>query len=258
MLCTPWQLAQLATVCEPALAARPWKEESKLTMRSAGRPNLRVSRTSPWQLPQVSRMCAAFTGEAALVCLRMLCSPWQSVHSGACVTPRASAWPCTLARNCSTTSLWHIPQVSGTAVRNSADFGFSSSWAPPWQTEQSGAPGVAGLGGLPVHAVLVGRGLVLVAGRADRFGHARRVRDFLMLLVAGIAREARVGASGELLAPARGSWRSGLFAAGLAPLRPGQQSTSRHPHMRSRNATVRISAQKKDVRETARFILPYR
>ena len=24
MLCTPWQLAQLATVCDPALAASPW------------------------------------------------------------------------------------------------------------------------------------------------------------------------------------------------------------------------------------------
>jgi hypothetical protein len=47
MLCTPWQLAQLATVCEPLLAASPWKEESKLTNRSFGIPNFRVSRTSP-------------------------------------------------------------------------------------------------------------------------------------------------------------------------------------------------------------------
>src|SRR6185369_2769858 len=93
MLCTPWQLAQLATVCEPALAAKPWNDESKLTSRSDGSPNLRVSRTSPWQLPQVSRMCAAFTGEASLVCLKILCSPWQSVQSGAWVTPRARAWP---------------------------------------------------------------------------------------------------------------------------------------------------------------------
>src|SRR5579864_3390645 len=49
MLWTPWQLAQLATVCDPLLAARPWKDESKLISRSAGRPNLRVNRTSPWQ-----------------------------------------------------------------------------------------------------------------------------------------------------------------------------------------------------------------
>jgi hypothetical protein len=47
ILCTPWQLAQLATVCDPLLAAKPWKEESKLTSRSLGMPNLRVSRTSP-------------------------------------------------------------------------------------------------------------------------------------------------------------------------------------------------------------------
>ena len=47
MLWTPWQLAQLATVCDPLLAARPWKEESKLTSRSLGIPNLRVSRTLP-------------------------------------------------------------------------------------------------------------------------------------------------------------------------------------------------------------------
>src|ERR1019366_6679133 len=140
MLCTPWQLAQLATVCEPALEARPWNDESKLTRRSVGSPNLRVKRTSPWQLPQVSRMCAAFTGEASLVCLRIRCSPWQSVHSGACVTPRASACPCTLARYCPATLLWHMSQVSGTAARNACDPGASSSCALPWQTAQSGAP----------------------------------------------------------------------------------------------------------------------
>src|ERR1039458_8142685 len=136
MLCTPWQLAQLATVCEPLLAARPWNEESKLTRRSLGMPNLRVRRTSPWQLPHVSRILLTFTGLAALVCFRILCSPWQSVHSGACVTPRASAVPCTLDRNCSTTSVWHMPQVSGTALRKAWDFGGSSSCAPPWRSEE--------------------------------------------------------------------------------------------------------------------------
>src|SRR5579872_6403621 len=72
MLCTPWQLAQLATVCDPALAASPWKDASKLTRRSEGRPNLRVSSRSPWQFPQVSRMLTLLTGEEALVCLRIL------------------------------------------------------------------------------------------------------------------------------------------------------------------------------------------
>ena len=74
------------------------------------------------------------------MCLTILCSPWQSVHSGAWVMPRAKAWPCTLARYCSTTSVWHMPQVSGTAVRNACDLGGSSSWALPWQRAQSGAP----------------------------------------------------------------------------------------------------------------------
>ena len=40
----------------------------------------------------------------------------------------------TLARYCSTTSVWHMPQVSGTALRNVSDFGVSSSWALPWQS----------------------------------------------------------------------------------------------------------------------------
>jgi hypothetical protein len=124
----------------PALAARPWKEESKLTMRSVGKPKRLFRRTLPWQLPQVSRIWAAFTGEAALVCLMMLCSPWQSVHRGAWETPLASACPWMLARYWSTTSLWHMPQVSGTPARNAWDFGESNSWALPWQRAQSGAP----------------------------------------------------------------------------------------------------------------------
>ena len=37
-----------------------------------------------------------------------------------------SAWPWTLVRNWSTTSLWHMPQVSGTPLRNAWDFGGSS------------------------------------------------------------------------------------------------------------------------------------
>ena len=53
--------------------------------------------------------------------------------------PRASAWPWTLARNWSTTSVWHMPQVSGTAMRKACDFGGSSSCALPWQSAQSGA-----------------------------------------------------------------------------------------------------------------------
>src|ERR1035441_10250884 len=139
MLCTPWQLAQLATVSLPSFAASPWKEASKLTTRSEGRLNRRESCTFPWQFPQVSRMLPAYTGEAVLLGARMECSPWQSVQSGACVMPLASACPWTLVRNCPATSLWHIPQVSGTFCRNSADLGRCSSCAAPWHTWQSGA-----------------------------------------------------------------------------------------------------------------------
>ena len=35
---------------------------------------------------------------------------------------------------------WHMPQVLGVAMRNACDLGSTSSCAPPWHTEQSGAP----------------------------------------------------------------------------------------------------------------------
>ncbi len=117
----PWQLAQLATVCEPALAARPWKVASKLTTRSGGNPKRLERRMSPWHRAQVSRMCRTCTGEDSLVCGSMECSPWQSVHSGAEGTPRSMAWPWTLALYCWTTSLWHIAQASGTILRNAEE-----------------------------------------------------------------------------------------------------------------------------------------
>ena len=37
ILWTPWQEAQLATVCEPERAARPWKLSAKVGTRSVGR-----------------------------------------------------------------------------------------------------------------------------------------------------------------------------------------------------------------------------
>src|SRR5690242_14038766 len=71
MLWTPWQLAQLATDCEPVFAARPWKDSSKLTMRSAGRPKRLESLRLPWHWPQVSRILLALTPEPALRARRM-------------------------------------------------------------------------------------------------------------------------------------------------------------------------------------------
>ena len=227
------------------LAARPWKEASKLTSRSAGMPNLRESRTLPWQLPQVSRMWPALTGESALVCFRMECSPWQSVQSGACAMPRARAWPCTLARYWSTTSVWHIPQVSGTAVRKAWDFGRSSSCALPWQSAQSGAPSLPFLRGLAVHALLVVGGLIGVAGGAGRFGDVpdaeicrgivagvagqggmRALGDFLPLFVAG-------GAVGRRVMPA---------ATEAAPAAPRKGPRAAEPSLRPRELNARFTA----------------
>ena len=149
MLCTPWQLAQLATVCEPALAARPWNDESKLTRRSEGRPNLRVSRTSPWQLPQVSRMLRGVHRRSLVGVLEDLVLAVAIGAQRGLGDAAASAWPCTLARYCSTTSVWHMPQVSGTAVRKACDLGGSSSWALPWHRAQSGAPSLPPLRAWP-------------------------------------------------------------------------------------------------------------
>src|ERR1017187_2501143 len=93
MLWTPWQLAQLATDWDPARAARPWKEASKLTMRSEGKPKRFESSTFPWHWPQVSRIWAAFTLERTFWGERISCSPWQLVQTGASAIPLATAFP---------------------------------------------------------------------------------------------------------------------------------------------------------------------
>src|SRR5260370_29898562 len=81
MLCTPWQLAQLATVCDPPFEARPWKEASNVVMRSEGRPKRRDRFTFPWHCPHVSRTWSRLTEEAVFPGRRMECSPWQSVQT---------------------------------------------------------------------------------------------------------------------------------------------------------------------------------
>src|SRR5262249_23616669 len=56
ILWTPWQLAQLAAVSEPARAASPGKGGWERVRRGGGRPNREVRRMSPWQRAQVSRI----------------------------------------------------------------------------------------------------------------------------------------------------------------------------------------------------------
>ena len=53
MSCTPWQEAQLATWMSPERPARPWKLSSNASTAVFFRPNLSVTRKSPWQRPQV-------------------------------------------------------------------------------------------------------------------------------------------------------------------------------------------------------------
>ena len=73
----PWQLAQLATDCDPALDAIPWKDWSKLITRSAGIPNFFDSRTLPWHCAQVSTTFDA----ASMLSGETLCmTSWQLVQ----------------------------------------------------------------------------------------------------------------------------------------------------------------------------------
>ena len=139
-------------------------------------------------------MCAAFTGEASLVCLMILCSPWQSVHSGAWVMPLASAWPCTLARYCSTTSLWHMPQVSGTAMRKRLRLGGQQLVRAAVAQGAIGRAFVAALRAMAVHAAGVVAGLVLWQVTHCGLGILAGCGILLVRVVAGVAGQPLVSA----------------------------------------------------------------
>jgi hypothetical protein len=125
-------------------------------------------------------MLLALTLLAALVCLRILCSPWQSVHNGAWVTPRARAWPCTLERNCSTTSVWHTyRRYRGQWCGRT---GISEEQFVRTAVAQGAIGGalIAALTSLPVDALIVIAGLIGVAGEADGLWNIRRVGNFFV------------------------------------------------------------------------------
>ena len=185
----------------------------------------------------------ALTLLSALVCFRILCSPWQSVQSGACVTPRARAWPCTLARNCLTTSVWHMPQVSGTAVRKAWDFGRQQFVGAAVAEGAIGRAFIAALARLAVDALVVVAGLIGVAGEAGRFGNIRRVRNFVVRFVAGVAGEGGVRALGEFLpllvaGGALGAASSAAYRS--APATPAKRPKSTEPSLRPKEENARF------------------
>ena len=187
ILCTPWQLAQLATVSLPSFAASPWKEASKLTTRSAGRPKRRDNCTLPWQFPQVSRMLPAYTGEALLVGARMECSPWQSVQIGRL----GDALGQRLAVDAGAELVGHLAVAHPASVRHLlaelCRLGPQQfvRGAVAYAAIRRGP--VAALGGLPVDSAIVIRLLPLVALAAGRLGDVRRMRIFVVFHMAGSA-----------------------------------------------------------------------
>ena len=99
----------------------------------------------------------------------------------------------------SATSLWHMPQVSGTAVRNAWDLGSSNLVrAAVAQGAIRGAL-VAALALLAVDAEGVIAGLVRMASGAFGLGDAGRVGSGVVTAVAGVAGESGVSALGEFL-----------------------------------------------------------
>ncbi len=221
MLCTPWQLAQLATVCEPLLAARPWKDESKLTSRSLGMPNFRVRRTSPWQLPQVSRMCADIhrTGGVGVLedlVLAMAIGAQRRLGDAACQR---------LAVHAGAELIHHlgVAHAAGVGNRRAEGLGFRREQFVGAAVAEGaiGRAFVSALARLAVDPLIVIAGLIGVAGDANRFGDIRGVRDFVVRFVAGIAGERCVRALGQLLPllVAGGAFGSGV--AGGVKVRAG-------------------------------------
>jgi len=78
------------------------------------RPYLLVRRTEAWH--SAHTCWARFvlcTGDDGSVCLRMSCSPWQSVQTGESTLPLASAIAWTLVPYSRACFSWHVAQVSG-------------------------------------------------------------------------------------------------------------------------------------------------
>ena len=91
---TPWQEAQFATWVSPALDLRPWYESMKVVRRPVLMPYFSLSTADSWHGEQViSATLERDTGDNGSSGDRIPCSPWQSVQTGASVSPRATSWP---------------------------------------------------------------------------------------------------------------------------------------------------------------------
>ena len=108
-------------------------------MRSAGIPKRLIRRTSPWQRPQVSGTLFAKTLDSGFFGRMIEWLVWQSVQTGAAVTPRSTALPWTLVLYSAACLSWHMPQVSGLPFLNSSVLVETMSWVEPWQVSQFGA-----------------------------------------------------------------------------------------------------------------------
>src|SRR3990172_8550297 len=97
--------------------------------------------TSSWHLEQVATTCVGYTLDSGSVGLRMLCSPWQFVHTGASLKPLSTAQPWMLFSNSAYIFLWHLPHVLGTCSLLTVDIGSAAAlivWAP-WQSVHTAA-----------------------------------------------------------------------------------------------------------------------
>src|SRR3990172_10204331 len=95
----PWQSAHLATRVMPSVVTLPWKGSRY------------VRSDSSWQLPH-SRMTSSCHGAPST--RRIWWAEWQSVQTGAVLTPLAVALPWTLSAYCARSPAGHAPQVFGT------------------------------------------------------------------------------------------------------------------------------------------------
>jgi hypothetical protein len=113
----------------------PWKLERNDDIRFVARFLDCTSRESAWQRPQVSGTLRAKTLEFATEARSTVCSPWQSVQTGAWSSPAAARAPWTLCRYAARMPAWQEPQVDGRLRRATRDDGSVTravSWLP-WQ-----------------------------------------------------------------------------------------------------------------------------
>ena len=115
-------------------------------IRPVARPYFSLSTVESWHGVQVfSATLERDTGDNGLSGDRMPCSPWQSVHTGASVSPRATNLPWIPSQKSFSTPLWHWPQVLGMLkwlIDESGKPGARILWAVPsdeWQSLQLAA-----------------------------------------------------------------------------------------------------------------------